>query len=86
MYSFLIIALLQEHSVKAKEGVSVEFCWKLNPVIVSINSVLDNAISKMQNTLILDPDLNDETPARDLQPLKGSLDAHTAGPGTRPRW
>ena len=66
----LITALLQEHSMKAKEEVSVEFCWKLNPVIVSNNSVPDNAISKMQNTLILDPDLNDETPARDLQPLK----------------
>ena len=38
----LIIAFLQEHSMKAKEGVLVEFCWKLNPVIVSINSVLGN--------------------------------------------
>ena len=44
----LITALLQEHSMKAKEEVSVEFCWKLNPVIVSNNSVPDNAISKMQ--------------------------------------
>lgn len=66
----LIIALLQEHSMKVKGGVSVEFCWKLNPVIVSINSVLDNSISKMQNTPTLDPDLNDEPPARDLQPLQ----------------
>lgn len=72
--------------MRAKEGVSVEFCWKLNPVIVSINSVLGNAISKMQNTPILDPDLNDGTSARDLQPLKGNLGAHTAGPGTRPHW
>jgi len=47
----LIIALLQEHSVKAKEGVSVEFCWKLNPVIVSINSVLDNAFPKCRTLL-----------------------------------
>lgn len=64
--------------MKAKEGVLVEFCWKLNPVIVSINSVLGNGhFQNAEHTPILDPDLNDGTSARDLQPLKGNLGAHT---------
>lgn len=55
----LITALLQD--IWRPRGVSMEPCWKLNPMVIHINCVLGNAISKMYIAPVLDPDLNYES-------------------------
>lgn len=39
---------------------SIELCWKLNPIIIHVIRVLGNAISKSLTTPLLIPDLNYE--------------------------